>query len=241
MKIIQTSVALFILTSCGLCLHAGEPAAPTEKRFQAPHDMEVTVKMIGPYSEPCDLQIICVFRHKESGDKYLSAMKDLDVKLGGLLSSLRNRGEFVGEPGETLLVTPPKGSIVPPRLLIIGLGDESKLSLDTLRIVGRIALRQAVLVRAERVAFAPVIRDQGNSTIDVGEGDRAVIENVISAYDTELRLQRQKLSPQFSIKDWTIEAGPTFFAGAATQIESGIASAGKAIAARENDSYSAIK
>ena len=95
--------------------------------------------------------------------------------------------------------------------MVIGLGDEKDLSLDSLRVVGRIAAREAVRLQAKHVAWAPVIRDEGNTTIDVGEGDRAFIEQMLSAYDTEKRLQEQELAPDFSIEDIVIEAGPTFF------------------------------
>src|SRR5882672_7096780 len=117
-------------------------AAPKETPVGAkPLGIAFSVKMTGPYAQDADLQIICAFKHKTSGDTYQGAMKDSDAKLGGLLSSLRNRGDFVGELGETILFTPPKDSIPARQFLIIGLGDESTLSLDTLRIVGRVAAR----------------------------------------------------------------------------------------------------
>jgi hypothetical protein len=61
--------------------------------------------------------------------------------------------------------------------MAIGLGDEKQLSLDSLRVVGRIAAREAVRLKAKHVAWAPVLRDQGNSVIDVDEGDRAFIDS----------------------------------------------------------------
>ena len=82
------------------------------------------MRTIAPYAQPADLQIVCVFRHKASGDTYIEAMKDLDDKLAGLLSSLRNRGEFIGALGETILLDAPKGAIAAKQLLVIGLGDE---------------------------------------------------------------------------------------------------------------------
>src|SRR5690349_25013526 len=147
---------------------------PKENVFPAkPLGITLSIKMVGPYMEPADLQIICLFKHKQTGDTYQGAAKETDEKLGGILSSLRNRGEFVGETGETFLFTPAKGSIPAKRFMVIGLGEEKDLSLDTLRIVGRIAAREAVRLKAKHVAWAPVIRDEGNTAIDVGEGDRA--------------------------------------------------------------------
>src|SRR5215470_5658285 len=172
--------------------------------------------------EPADLQIICLFKHKLIGDTYQGAAKETDEKLGGILSTLRNRGEFVGETAETFLFTPPKGSIPAKRFMVIGLGEEKDLSLDTLRIIGRIAAREAVRLKAKHVAWAPVIRDEGNTAIDVGEGDRAFAEQMLAAYDTEKRLQAQGLAPKFSIESFVIEAGPAFFDAAVKKVGEGI-------------------
>jgi hypothetical protein len=221
MRNILTVTALLLVYAAAF---AADNSAPAEKTFDAPRGLKVSVKVIGPYSEPADLQIICLFKHKASGDTYQGAAKDTDQHLHGLLSALRNRGEFVGELGETFLFTPPAGSIPAKRFMVIGLGDEKNLSLDSLRVVGRIAAREAVRLQAKHIAWAPVIRDEGNTTIDVGEGDRAFIEQMVSAYDTEKRLQEQELAPAFSIEDIVIEAGPTYFESAAKQVEAGIES-----------------
>jgi hypothetical protein len=106
--------------------------------------------------------------------------------------------------------------------MVIGLGDEKDLSLNTLKVVGRIAAREAVRLKASHVAWAPVIRDEGNTTIDVGQGDRAFVGELLSAYDTEKRLQAQGLADKFSIDDVVIEAGPAFFDGAVKEVGEGI-------------------
>src|SRR5215813_353008 len=148
-----------------------------EKSVSAPRDVTVTVKMIGPVTQTTDLQIICLLKHNPAGDHYIEAMQDFNDKLGGVLSSLRERGEFVGEPGETLVLHPPAGSITPQKVLLIGLGDEATLTVDRLRFVGTIAAREAVRLGTAHVSFAPTLRDQGSSRIDVGEGDAAVAES----------------------------------------------------------------
>jgi hypothetical protein len=229
-------IASTLLLACGAA-YAADNTAPAEKTFDAPHGLKVSVKMIGPYSEPADLQIICLFKHKPSGDIYQGAAKDTDQHLRGLLSALRNRDEFVGELGETILFTPPANSIPAKRFMVIGLGKEKDLSLDSLRIVGRIVAREAVRLQAKHVAWAPVIRDQGNTAIDVGEGDRVFIEQMLSAYDTEKCLQEQELAPSFSIEDVTIEAGPTYFEGAAKQVQQGIQSMAAQVARRSASPY----
>src|SRR5215470_3523901 len=217
---------LLALISGGLvvcALAADTTTAPKESAFPTkPLGITLSVKMVGPYMEPADLQIICLFKHKPSGDTYQGAAKDTDEKLGRLLSSLRNRGEFVGETGETILFTPPKDSIPAKQFMVIVLGEEKDLSLDTLRLIGRIAAREAVRLKAKHVAWAPVIRDEGNTALDVGEGDRAFAEQMLAAYDTEKRLQAQGLSPKFSIESFVIEAGPAFFDAAVKKVGEGI-------------------
>jgi hypothetical protein len=197
----------------------------------------MSIKMVGPFMQAADLQIICLFKHKESGDLYQGAAKETDEKLDGLLSSLRNRGEFVGGLGETILFTPPGDSIPAKRFMVIGLGDEKDLSLNALRLVGRIAAREAVCLKASRVAWAPTIRDEGNSTIDVGVGDRAFAEQFLSAYNTEKRLQAQGLGTDFSIKSLTIEAGPAYFDSAVKQVGEGINSMTEELSRRDTAPY----
>ena len=220
--------------------HAGDASAPPKENVFStrPLGIKVSIKMVGPYMEAADLQIICLFKHKAAGDTYQGAAKDTDAHLGGLLSTLRNRGEFVGELGETILFTPPKGSVPAKRFMVVGLGEEKDLSVQTLRVIGRIAAREAVRLGAKHVAWAPVIRDQGNSVVDVGEGDRAFAEQLLSAYDTEKRLQAQRLAPKFSIESLVIEAGPTYFDGAVKQVGEGIASMEAELAQRSAAAYS---
>ncbi len=121
--------------------------------------------------------------------------------------------------------------------MVIGLGDEKNLSLDSLRLVGRVAAREAVRLKAGHVAWAPVIRDEGNTTIEVGEGDRAFVEELLSAYDTEKRLQAQALAPEFNIESVVIEAGPAFFDSAVKQVGEGIDSAMTELGKREAAPY----
>ncbi|WP_434390291.1 M17 family peptidase N-terminal domain-containing protein [Melittangium boletus] len=226
----------------GLVLTLAMPArgladAPPEKRFETPLGLTVSVKQIGPVTQTTDLQILCILKHEPTGDRYIEAMQDFNDKQGGLVSALRERGEFVGELGETLLYTPPARSITPKRVLLIGVGAAKELSLDRLRLAGRIALREAVRLGARNVSFAPTLRDQGSDVIDVGEGDGAVVEEVLLAYDTEKRLQQQGLAPRFTLASWVIEAGPKYFESASTQVAAAIQTAGETLKRRDGSPY----
>jgi hypothetical protein len=138
-------------------------------------------------------------------------MGDFDQKLHRLLSGLRDRGEFVGEVGETLLFTPPIDSITPKKVLLIGVGNEADITRKTLELVGEIAAREAVRLRASQVSFAPALRDQWSDRVDVGDGDAAFATGWILACDTENKLQDQGLALSFAVSSLTIEAGPKYF------------------------------
>jgi hypothetical protein len=235
-KILIWSLALALLAATVTA--ADSTALPKENVFATkPLGIQFSIKMAGPYTEAADLQIICLFKHKDSGDTYQGAAKETDAHLNGLLSALRNRGEFVGELGETFLFTPTKGSVPARRFMVIGLGDEKDLSLDSLRVVGRIAAREAVRIKAKHVAWAPVIRDEGNTTIEVGLGDRTFTEQFLLAYDTEKRLQVQGLTPKFSIENVVIEAGPSYFDSAVKQVGECIAKVTGDLGQRDSTPY----
>ena len=241
MKTKIDALCLAFMLAIATASAADSAAEPKEKAFETkPLGIKLSVKMVGPYMQAADLQIISLFKHKASGDTYEGAAKETDAHLGGLLSALRNRGEFVGELGETFLFTPAKGSIPAKQFMVIGLGEEKDLSLDSLRVVGRIAAREAVRLKAKHLAWAPVIRDEGNTTIEVGLGDRTFIEEMLSASATEKRLQAQALAPRFSIEDCVIEAGPSYFDSAVKQVGQGIDSVAAELQKRDATPYASI-
>src|SRR6266446_367072 len=115
-----------------------------EVAITAPNQVTVKVRMEGPYTADVPLQVVCYFKYTAEGAKRMSgAPVELDKQLGGVIGSLRERGEFGGDQLETILITPPKGSIKAKALLLIGLGDEASLSLDKMERVGKTALREA--------------------------------------------------------------------------------------------------
>src|SRR5476649_1589153 len=82
-----------------------------EKPLDAPNKLAIKVRMEGPYTADVPLQIVCYFKYTPEGAKRMSgAPVELDKKLGGVIASLRGRGEFIGDEGETLLLIPPKDS-----------------------------------------------------------------------------------------------------------------------------------
>jgi hypothetical protein len=202
-----------------LCLAETTPILPMangqdikETSLGAPNNVRINVRMEGPYTADVPLQIVCYFKYTPEGAKRMSgAPVELDKKLGGVIASLRERQEFVGDEGETLLVIPPKDSIKAKVLLLVGLGEEEALSLKVMERVGRACLVETATLGVNRVAFAPLIRDQGNSKLDTGDVAQAVLRGAMLAYDTQMRLQKEGLAKDFTLNEWIQEAGPKYF------------------------------
>jgi hypothetical protein len=111
------------------------------------------------------------------------------------------------------------------------------LSLDRLEQIGGIAMREATRLGVNRVAFAPLIRDQGNAKFAAGDVACAVLRGAILAYDTERRLQMQGLAKTNVINDWVEEAGPDYFDDTVTGTEQAIKEAVAKIGDRRSDMY----
>src|SRR6266446_3413033 len=140
----RNTYALIVLVASLLVPVRAESQEVKEKALDAPNQVKIRVRMEGPYTAAVPLQIVCYFKYTPEGVKRMSgAPVELDKKLGGVIASLRERGEFAGHRLEALCITPPKDSIKAKALLLIGLGSEDELSLQLLEGVGRAGLREA--------------------------------------------------------------------------------------------------
>jgi hypothetical protein len=230
-------VAVILLAGFGALAQSDEAKEEVkEKVFGAPHNVKVKVRMEGPYTADVPLQVICYFKYTAEGAKKMSgAPVELDKRLGGVIASLRERREFVGDQLETLLIIPSKDSIKARGLLLVGLGNEDALSLKLMEAVGRVSLREAARLGVRRVAFAPLIRDQGNSKFATGDVAKAVVRGMLVAYDTEKRLQKKGLSKEFTLDQWSNEAGAKYFDESVTGVQKAIEEADQAIKDRSAD------
>jgi hypothetical protein len=236
MRLARCASLLAVVVLMGLAW-ADEPQDKVkEKALEAPNSISVKVRMEGPYTADVPLQVVCYFKYTPEGAKRMSgAPVELDKQLGGVIASLRERGEFGGDQLETILITPPKDSIKAKALLLVGLGDEDSLSLKLMEGVGGVALREAARLGVSRVAFAPLIRDQGNKKLGTGDVETAVVRGMLLAYDTEKRLQKEGLSKEFTLGQWNVEAGPDYFDETVAGVGKAIEQAGKAIKDRSTD------
>src|SRR6516165_232214 len=105
-------LAVILLAGLGALARSDEAAEVKEKALDAPNKVKLRVRMEGPYTADVPLQVVCYFKYTPEGVKRMSgAPVELDKHLGGVIGSLRERGEFVGDDGETLVLIPPRNSI----------------------------------------------------------------------------------------------------------------------------------
>jgi hypothetical protein len=213
-----------------------------EQALEAPNQVKVKVRMEGPYTADVPLQVVCYFKYtSERAARMGGAPVELDKHLGGVIASLRERGEFGGNQLETILIVPPPGSIQAKALLLVGLGEEDALSLTLMEAVGQVALREAARLGVSRVAFAPLIRDQGNTKIGTGDVETAVVRGMLLAYDTERRLHKEGLAKPFTLEEWWVEAGPAYFDETVAGVKKASAAAADLIKARGSKPYTSGK
>jgi Cytosol aminopeptidase family, N-terminal domain len=235
MRIVAWS--LFTVLLLGLLSTRGRADNVKETVLDGSDDVKIKIRMEGPTTAETALQVVCLFKHKDSGDKMLGAAVELDKDLHGVISSLRNRGEFAGDALETMVIVPPAGTIKPKLLLLVGIGDESSFSLDRMEEVGRVAVREASRLGASRIAFAPLVRDQGNSQFGTGDVGHRVIRGLLSAYDTDRRMQKEGLAKPYTLEEWSEEAGPAFFSDTVDGAKKAISDAKALIQGRSTKSF----
>ena len=232
--------AIFVLATAMLAV-AAESTAVKEQVIAGPAGVQLKVRMEGPYTADVPLQVVCYFKYTEDGAKRMAgAPVEQDKRLGGVINSLRTRGEFRSDELETLLIRPPSGAIKAKALQLIGLGDERQLSLDTMEQVGRVALREAKELGASKVAFAPLLRDQGNTSLGVGAVETAVVRGLLTAYDTEKRLEAERLSDKYTLHEWWVEADPAYFDETVDGVKAAIKQAAATTAKRSAAKYRTI-
>jgi Cytosol aminopeptidase family, N-terminal domain len=185
----------------------------------------------GPSTMATPLQVACVFEYTE-GDIFRSppalpasanGLMHLDQALHGVITDIRKGGRFRGDALETLLITPPTGTVAAKQLLLIGLGPREKFTPDLMIVVGRVAMREALRLGVTRFAFASDLKDAG---IDSPTGRVAgnVVRGLIDAYRTQRYLKSKGVADYAPITQVTLLAGPPFFAAAGQGIQDAVAS-----------------
>lgn len=222
---VKLIVAVFLLALITLTPVYAQSTTQTKTTAIGTHTIWGTINGVtiegmvqGPSAEVTDLQIACVFEYTE-GDIFnsppalpaaVNGLVHLDHELKGLLTEMRKNGKFTGHALETILITPPAGTLGAKKILLIGLGDRNAFTPDLMITIGRIATREAVRLEVDNFAFASDLKDAGidSPTAQVAEN---ITKGCLDAYRTELWLKDKKMANFKPLKKITLLAGPAFY------------------------------
>jgi hypothetical protein len=195
MKLLMVLVSLMIgLVPCA-AQTPGTPKLPVSVLSEHPSDSDT------------DLLVFCLFGSSPR-NKLMASLVDTDNKLHGLLTEVRRPGLFNGELGETMVLTPPPGTMKPRKILIIGLGDSESFAPARMYLVGKIAFLEADRLGATHPFFAASILDGGVTKFTTGEVATFVVGGFRDALALEQTLHARGDAGPPVVADFTYLAGP---------------------------------
>jgi leucyl aminopeptidase len=97
----------------------------------------------------------------------------VDKALGGQISALIAAGDFQGKAEQTALLYP-SGAIPAKRVLVVGLGEQAKFTLDVLRRVAATVARAARKLRVVR--YHSIVHGAGTGGLDPAQAAQAIVE-----------------------------------------------------------------
>ncbi len=192
-------------------------AVGTSKNWGTVDGISMVGLVQGPSSADAQLQVACVFEYTDNDIHSAQALPanvnglvHLDEALKGELTNIRKSGQFLGHSLETILITPPAGSMSAKKLLLIGLGDRNKFTPDLMTSVGEVAAREAMRLGVTNFAFASDLKDAGiDSPTALVAGN--VVRGIVHANRSENYLKEHKLSTTKKLEKVYLLAGPAFF------------------------------
>ncbi|GAA3933841.1 peptidase M17 [Chitinophaga oryziterrae] len=219
-----------ILTLTGLTTFAQTTTVGTSTIWGKVDGVGIEGMVQGPSTEVTPLQVACVFEYTE-GDIFnsppaleasVNGMVHLDHDLKGIITDIRKSGRFTGHAFETLLITPPAGTIGAKRVLLIGLGNRNKFTPSLMTDIASVAMREALRLGVGSFAFASDLKDAGidSPTALVAAN---VVKGMFAAYRTEIYLKTKKMSSFKPLTKVTLLAGPAFYTVAGQGIKEAIA------------------
>lgn len=218
------AAALLLATGTNICAQqtAGNPAQSlpavgTSAILGKVDGVAIETTVQSPSAEVTPLQIACVFEYTE-GDivnppalpAVANGMLHLDKALNGIITDLRKSGRFTGHAFETLLITPPPGTIPAQQLLLIGLGNRNQFTPELMITVGSIGMREALRLGVRSYAHASDIKDAGIDSPTAAVAGN-VVKGALQAYRTQEYLKTKKMASFTPLTKITLLAGPAFY------------------------------
>lgn len=138
--------------------------------------MEVKADARKFYEIECDALVVGVFENENHNEGVLA---ELDKRIGGVLASLVENGEFVGKAGESAYVHN-TGEMKARRLLLLGAGKQADFTADNVRRMAGTAARNLRGKKARTFAFLR------RSELPIGDSAQAATEGALwSLFDAD--------------------------------------------------------
>ncbi|MEE8581823.1 MAG: leucyl aminopeptidase [Myxococcota bacterium] len=123
--------------------------------------MKVSVDTQMPGEARAELLAVLLLQHDPAKWRLPARLRDLDRALGSPIAAALDSGDFRGRAGQSVLLYPGARAAV-RRVLLLGLGEESKLDADALRSAAGRAVHRAAEKRARSVVLVvPGLRRLG--------------------------------------------------------------------------------
>lgn len=194
--VLRTAILLITATTPAVAQNSSTP-------------FKVDVLATSPVVTDTDMQILCLFRATPK-NKLDGALTLTDNALKGLLAQVRGQQKFGGLLGETLLITPPPGTMKAKHLLLIGMGDSETFSPERMRLIGKIVVRESDRLGVSHPYFAPTVKDGGVSKFTTGQISEQVILGARDAYSLAQYLQTQNADSGPKVTQITYLAGKEY-------------------------------
>ncbi len=120
-------------------------------------DIQITTQTVQEVA--CDVLIVgATSKAGESGIALSPAATSVDELLNGLITERNTEGEFKGSAGELLTIYP-MGKLAAKRVIVIGLGKQGTISVQSLQRVSATAIRHAQRTGAHQIALSLFIEN----------------------------------------------------------------------------------
>jgi len=183
-------------------------------------DVKVKIKKTDLLQCKSDMLCLGVFSEPKTLSKEI---KELDGKIGSSIQKLIKLGDFKGED-QSCAVVYTNNKIPADRVLLVGLGEKKKVTLDTLRKACACAANKAVDMKLKSVALA--IHKTAGSKFDAVDMGKVVAEGAyFGAYRYDEYMKSDDVLNSLNVE--IVEADPKASAGLSKGIRIG-ASIGKA-------------
>jgi leucyl aminopeptidase len=135
-------------------------------------DVEVRAKKAEFSRCKTDMLVVGQFSDAAEPDEIIRKLND---KLGGAIERLKELGDFTGK-AKTHALLYGNGKIAAERLMLVGLGERSKATLDTLRKAAATAANRAVELKVKQISLA--LHRPLAGSLDMAAMGRAMAEGV---------------------------------------------------------------